>query len=446
MINKWKIYVGVLMLCVGFSVCTSVANAQTVDFPTKVTELKTKFPHGKYWNHVGMTTDNSDGYTDQPCLKHKTNGVDHVYGTNGCTCNHFAGGGHLSATQCMGFANKLGYDVFGNTTWTTISNPTDAQISQIKVGDIVRLSIGHSVFVITKEGNDITVGEANYPNRCIINWDRKVTLSTSNVTYYEHANNYDAVINNIPGNTPGTNPGTQPGDNPQVDEPTVVPFTGWKATDDNAHQCYFEKGVLQKSKWITEAKKKYYVDENGYRVSGLFTVKDVLYFFDTTGVMQKKTWISYAGKDYYVNEDGWVLKSQWLYKKNVLVYVKKNGAVAKNEIVKINKKQYLFNAKGKRSKGFKKLNGKYYYCDKKGIIQKNKWITKKGKTYYLQKDGVRATSQLLKIGSHKYYFDEHGYLVKNKKVTYKNKIYKANKKGYCKKIGKVTKSKDVTTE
>ena len=84
------------------------SHAEQESFASRVEQLQAKFPSGKYWNHVGSTADNSDGYTSKPCESHKKTGVDHVYGTGGCTCNHFAGGGHLLATQCMGFASKLG--------------------------------------------------------------------------------------------------------------------------------------------------------------------------------------------------------------------------------------------------------------------------------------------------------------------------------------------------
>lgn len=404
-----------LCICLAFSLSIfwgneTVVHASQIDFQAKVNALKAKFPKGKYWNHVGSAADNPDGYTDTPCTCHKREGYDCVYspnGANGCTCNHFAGGGHWSATQCMGFANKLGYDVFGDTTWTTVSNPTAAQIADIRVGDIVRLSIGHSVFVISRVGDSVTVGEANYTNSmekqyCQINWDRVVTLSTSTVSYYERAANYDAVMGNAASNTTASSTDTSQGNAEATTEAASTQavqtaFTGWKQTADGQHFQYYEDGVLQ-----------------------------------------KKQWIAVDGQDYYADKNGYILLSQWLYKGNTLVYVKSDGAVAKKEIVKINGKQYYFNSKGKRSKGFKNVNGTYYYCNSSGIIQKKKWITKSKKKYYVQKNGVRATNQLLKIGKHRYYFNEKGQLVKNKKVTYGESIYKANKNGYCKKVGTVS--------
>lgn len=429
-----------------------MVQAATVDFVTKLVELQTKFPEDKYWNHVGSTADNSDGYTDSPCYLHKTAGVSHTYGTNGCVCNHFAGGGHLSATQCMGFANKLGYEVFGNTTWTTVNSPTAEQIADIRIGDIVRMdSNSHSVFVIARNGNVITVGEANYTGPCQISWDRMIDLSTANITYYERAANYETVLGNQTVTTPPSTENPSAGgttetpstENPSTgdtsQEPTTettsstvaADFTGWNLAADGVNYQYYEKGTLQTSKWLKIDKNKYYVDLNGYRVCGFYDIEGYTYYFDTEGVLQKKQWFDVEDDTYYVNEDGIVLKSQWLYYDGLLVYVVADGSIARNEIVKIGSKQYYFSAKGKRSKGFKKYNGKYYYCNSKGVIQKKKWITKSGKKYYLQKSGVRAQSKLLKIGKYRYYFNAKGQMVKNKRVTYNGKIYKANKKGYC---------------
>lgn len=464
-----------LLLVAMLSVCDCViAEAATIDFKAKVTELQTKFPHEKYWNHVGMITDNPDGYTDVACSLHKTSGVDHVYGTGGCTCNHFAGGGHVSATQCMGFANKLAYDVFGDTTWTQISSPTTAQIADIRIGDIVRLDYNsHSVFVIARTGNNIMVGEANYPNGCRINWGRIIDLSTANVTYYERAANYATVIGDQTsdvteggdattestedsgGATTTENPGgeaTTEADTETTTEATTevaTDYTGWKKTADGEHYQYYKAGKLQKKKWLTIKKKKYYVDKDGYRVTGFYDIKQQTYYFNSKGVMQKNKWFTKTGETYHVNTDGLVLKSQWLYYKGKLVYVTKDGSIAKSEIVKIGSKQYYFNSNGKRSKGFKKYKGKYYYSNSSGVIQKKKWITQGGKKYYLQKSGVRAQSKLLKVGKYRYYFDSKGRMVKNKKVTYKGKIYKANKKGRCKFVENVPTTEttaDTTTE
>ena len=359
--------------------------AATVDFNARITELQNKFPDGAYWNHVGMATDNSDGYTLSACMLHRTSGVNHVSGTNGCTCNHFpehwidGEPGKKSATQCMGFANKLGYDVFGGTKWTLHTNSGKAY-QEIKVGDIVRISGSHSVFVVAKNGNTVTVGEANYNPGCQISWGRTIDLTQVVITNYERANNYATVLGDAPVNATiiispiisgaSMNATTQATTETTTQATTQVTGTVFQKAKDGVHNCYYEDGKLVKKQWFT-------VD----------------------------------GKDYYANEDGLILVSQWLYKGNKLVYVKADGTVAKKELVNIGKNTYYFKANGKRSAGWKKCNGKYYYCDKKGIVQKKRWIVKGRKRYYVQKDGSRAQNKYVKIKGKRYYFNRSGKMV-----------------------------------
>lgn len=442
----------VMLLCMIVFVFTAgipiKSQAAEADILARIEVLKEKFPEGKYWNHVGSTKENGDGWTESPCACHNT-GVC-INASSSCTCNHYYDSvqtSHNQSTQCMGFANKLGYDVFGATTWTKYTSPTAYQIANIRVGDIIRFT-NHSVFVIARNGNEITVGENNYSGKCRISWTRKIDLSKNTIEYYEHADNYDTIVGDSltepgTGGLSGTGTSETP-ESPSTEQPTTeqpASFTGWKKAADGIHYQYIKADKVQKKKWITVKKKKYYLDKKGYRVTGLYKIGKQSYYFNSKGVLQKKKWVTFEGESYYVGGSGYALKKQWLYKGNTLVYVTGDGSVAKSEMVKISGKTYYFNAKGKRSKGFKKYKGNYYYCNSKGVVQKKKWITKGGKKYYLKKSGVRAQNTLMKIGKYKYYFDGKGCLVKNKRFSYKDKIYKADKKGRCKFV-----KNDVTTE
>lgn len=423
-------------------------NAEGFDYNAWLAVEQAKYPAGKYWNHVGMSTDNSEGYTGSPCALHGVSGVDHVYGTNGCTCNHFADPKadsvkatypavwHYSASQCMGFANKLGYDMFGSTMWSRITSASDSNYkANIKVGDIIRIS-GHSSFVVSKTAdNKVNVAECNYTsnaNGCVIAWGRTIDLnSISGFEYYERAQNYDLIIAGTitPTQQTGEQGITEEGAGTEAVDSS---FTGWKTAADGTHYQYYKAGKLLKSQWITVSKKKYYLDAKGYRVTGLSTIKKKLYYFNDNGVLQTKQWLTLNGKTYYIGASGYALKSQWLYKGNLLVYVKSDCTVAKSELVKIGSSTYYFNSKSKRSKGFKKVKGKYYYCNANGIIYKKRWIKKSGKKYYVQKSGVRVDNKLVKIGKYKYYFNSKGVLQKNTEIEYNNKIYKADANGRCK--------------
>ena len=404
----WKICLAAAGILFGVMFLNIPGRAATVDFNARMTELQNKFPNGKYWNHVGMSVDNSDGYTSSPCdaKLHKIKDGRHTNGTNGCTCNHFACKGHLSAAQCMGFANKLGYDVFGDTTWTLHTNSGKAY-QEIKVGDIVRISGSHSVFIIAKNGNVVTVGEANYKPNCEISWGRTIDLTTVTITNYERADNYATVLGTAPSNA------------------TVITVPNTPSTTEQVttEQTTTEQPTTEKSTETTSS-------------TGFRKAKDGIHqYYYINGKMVKKKWFTVKGKDYYANEKGLILLSQWLYKGNTLVYVKSDGAVAKKELVKIGKNTYFFKSNGKRSSGWKKYKGKYYYCNKKGIVQKKKWIKKGKNRYYVDKKGIRVQGKTFRITGKMYYFGSNGKMVKNKKVTYNGTIYKANKLGQCKIIG-----------
>ncbi len=129
-------------------------------------QLQSKFPAGKYWNHVGSSINNPDGYTSTPCYHH---GSCDYYGS--CGCNNCG-----SAVQCFGFANKLAYDAYGSyyTSWSRTS------LNKLKAGDVIRYKNDkHSIFVTGVNGDTITYGDCNSDGHCIIRWN--VTISKTAV-------------------------------------------------------------------------------------------------------------------------------------------------------------------------------------------------------------------------------------------------------------------------
>ncbi|MBQ9984443.1 MAG: hypothetical protein IJP29_07620 [Lachnospiraceae bacterium] len=75
---------------------------------------------------------------------------------------------------------------------------------------------------------------------------------------------------------------------------------------------------------------------------------------------------------------------------------------------------------------WKKINGKYYYFNKRGY-RKTGWFKYDGKKYYLNKKGVRVTG-MKTIKNKKYYFSKKGILITGW-IKYKNHYYYANNKG-----------------
>lgn len=126
----------VSMLAVADTPIKAEAASTSGSLEQRITQLQKKFPNGKYWNHSGSFVNNPDGWTDTPCTHH---GNCLAKGYQGqCGCNSFS-----NAIQCMGFSEKLGYDVFGSAprTWSSHTN-----LSKVKAGDVIRYRYNtHSV-------------------------------------------------------------------------------------------------------------------------------------------------------------------------------------------------------------------------------------------------------------------------------------------------------------
>ena len=184
----------ILLLCCSamLPIAGAAGNAQGSDIASddaieytlanRIALLRVKFPHGKYWNHLHTygSTGDPDAVTDTPCCSRNAG-----YQCAGqYCCNTFDG-----ATQCLGFANKVFYDLHGVYA-SGLSCRYDVQ--NVQVGDIVRLSRNtHSAIVIARNGDAITVVDCNqssmgYAYRCHIRWDC-TSYSIWSISFYKHS-------------------------------------------------------------------------------------------------------------------------------------------------------------------------------------------------------------------------------------------------------------------
>lgn len=94
-------------------------------------------------------------------------------------------------------------------------------------------------------------------------------------------------------------------------------------------------------------------------------------------------------------------------------------------------KKYYIKENGKRARGWKKIDGKFYYFTSKGALtNKTGWVTLNGKRYYIKKDHTRCEGGMYKIGKKKYYFNTGGALVTNRGSSLVNgKYYTFDDKG-----------------
>lgn len=150
-------------------------------------QLREKFPDGKYWNHAdhpgaSNAVNNQNSYTSTPCPRHGT------IGTSNQTCNGFQPADKQFSWQCMGYAEKLGYDATGFNPrenangWYT--NKSLSALDSLKPGDIVRYKNDtHSIYVTAVNGDTVTYTDCNSDGHCGIAWDETVSMSKLKATF-----------------------------------------------------------------------------------------------------------------------------------------------------------------------------------------------------------------------------------------------------------------------
>ena len=164
---KKKILSAILVLIMVVSLIPSI-NVSAAGFT--LAQLQERFPHGRFWNRVGLAGNNPNGTTGKPCPDHNNVG----------TCN--VSQGH-SARQCMGFVIQLGVLAYpGTNPYNWASGAKD--LSNLKPGDIVQLP-SHYIFITSVNGDSVTFSDCNRtngqlknsPNACKIYWNNSATKS-----------------------------------------------------------------------------------------------------------------------------------------------------------------------------------------------------------------------------------------------------------------------------
>ena len=151
----------ILVFILIFSMVPIGSKALAGDTMTTLSTLVKRFPHGKYWNHVGKSNQ-PDGVTSTACASHSRC----HWGVNRCNCNSFD-----NAIQCMGYAHKISYEITGVYPRNNYVKVRSLKASDLRVGDIIRYRWdGHSICVTGVSGNKISFTDCNYIGRCQIRW------------------------------------------------------------------------------------------------------------------------------------------------------------------------------------------------------------------------------------------------------------------------------------
>lgn len=150
------------LLC-GFVSALPKQSADTVDYDEdtllSLDVLQEMFPTGRYWNHMGMESNNPRGTTDIPC-NHSKNSERY--------CNR----SYQYDTQCYGYAQQLALMMYGSRfrTWTC-----DKNMDNLKAGDVIVFGYvgqfgGHTIMVTDVEDDILYYTDCNTGGQCRIDW------------------------------------------------------------------------------------------------------------------------------------------------------------------------------------------------------------------------------------------------------------------------------------
>lgn len=243
---------------------------------------------------------------------------------------------------------------------------------------------------------------------------------------------------------------------------------GWH-TDSEGHRIYVENGSIAKG-WKTIEGARYYFDANGYAMTGAPIIDGKKYVFTETGE-QIMGWFTILGMTLYFDpEDNGAAAVGIRVIADVVYYFNQDGVSVPLPVgsFEVNGKKYLVLESGKlytgwiqltsdwrlyydpsdngaAAIGIHKIDGKVYYFDGNGIMQRSVtpiidgkkylitgdgtaytgWIqlTAEWRLYYDPADNGAAAVGIRGIDGKTYYFDENGIMLKSVAPTVNGKKY-----------------------
>lgn len=171
--------------------------------------------------------------------------------------------------------------------------------------------------------------------------------------------------------------------------------------------CLSGSGKAVKNKWISVNGKVYYVNKNGYRVTGWIKYRGKFYYMEKSGVMHTG-WLTLSGKKYYMKSNGVAVKKLRRIG-DATYYFNPSDAPMKKGWVTIGKDKYYFSKiDGRmRTSTWVPGGGKYRWVAEDGKLKTSCWIINGKNKYYVNSDGVRVTGTQY-IGNKGYYFKSNG--------------------------------------
>ncbi len=210
-----------VILMILSSFLTFSVNAASVtdsSFASAIASLKIRYKDYGYWNAYNSC--GYDGTGDIKCPSCSGKGMGYCDGSCPDSCGQFYYNGNWVSGQCMGFACKMGYEIFGSNpySWEMHRNAADLRPGDIVYGNLSNIIGGasyHAIFITGVFGQNVTFADCNSIGPCQVKWDRTTTIQAIQVAlnnsytngrfgYISHASNNNTSNNSssVPLTTP----------------------------------------------------------------------------------------------------------------------------------------------------------------------------------------------------------------------------------------------------
>lgn len=283
---------------------------------------------------------------------------------------------------------------------------------------------------LLREGTDYTVTYSNNTNI------GTATAVVTGIGLYTGTRTFTFKIEAAPSGNTGNSGGNGSGNNSsqagiagESGATVVVPTTppaatnvsgAWKKSGGKWWFSYDKKTASALGKpwpsneWVTIGGKRYHFNSKGYMNTGWFHEGTNWYWLGSDGAM-KTGWNKTGGKWYYMASDGKMQTGKKLI--GTLVYfLRDSGAM----VTGWNKEKlgwFYYTSSGAMKTGWLKTGGKWYYLSPANGIMQTGWLTLGKSTYYLNSSGAMLTGwhKLTKDGKASwYYFNKSGVMQKDK--------------------------------
>ena len=175
---------------------------------------------------------------------------------------------------------------------------------------------------------------------------------------------------------------------------------GHMASDETVHGWRVNKeGAWVPGRWYKNRRGWWYSYADGqYARNGLTHIGRYTYYFDHSGYM-KTGWRSVAGEQLYFRQSGAMLKETWQWINKKCYYFRKDGSLAKDAFI----------------------DGSY--VDAMGVWRRNYWSKNNRGWYYHYGNGALAKNDIIKIGNHSFLFDQYGLMQTGWRMVFDQKYY-----------------------